>query len=67
MHEAHQIDIRSLDFDAAMYRTYTAGLLTHPNQSNARIQLTKNQVMIWHETLQGAPNIGTLGYLIREA
>lgn len=53
MTEIEQIDIRSLDYNAKMDRRYTAALLTHLNQIDARVQATKAQVMIWHETLQG--------------
>lgn len=53
MSEPQQIDIRSMNPDDRMERMHTASLLTHLNQSDARIQATKANVTIWHEALGG--------------
>lgn len=53
MNEVQQVDIRSMNPDDRMERIHTAALLTHLNQSDARIQATKANVTIWHEALAG--------------
>ena len=54
--EPRQIDVRRLPPDAPMERAHTAALITHLNQSaDARIQVTKANVNLWHDVLRGRP------------
>ena len=54
--EPPQIDVRRLPPDAPMERAHTAALITHLNQSaDARIQVTKANVNLWHDVLRGRP------------
>ena len=53
MTDQPQIDVRAINPDDPMQRHHTAALLAHLNQSDGRVQATKANVTIWHETLQG--------------